>query len=72
MNTIADNFEKVLILTLENWSFFFVLQSETSSVVIKMTHSDKDLVTIIMLREISCSKLLYESTEAFSVDESFI
>ncbi len=72
MNTIADNFEEALILALENWSLFSVLQSEASSVVIKVTYSDKDSATIIMLRGISCSRLLYESAEAFSVDESFI
>lgn len=72
MNTIADNFEKALILTLENWSFSSVLQSEASSMIIKVTHSDKDSATIIMLWEISCLKLLYELTEAFPVDESFI
>ncbi len=69
MNIIVDNFEKVIILTLENWSFFFVLQSKTSSVVIKMMYSDKDSTTIIMLQEISCSKLFYKSTKAFSVNE---
>ncbi len=72
MDTIADNFEEALILTLENWSPSFVLQSKASLVVIKVTHSDKDLATIIMLRGISCSRLLYGSAKAFLVDGSFI
>ncbi len=72
MDTIADNFEEALILALENWSPSSVLQSEASSVVIKVTHSDKGSATIIMLRGISCSRLPYGSAKAFPVDGSFI